>query len=217
MSASVTVYLLDDEPDVTRALSFMLASVGIAARSFNAPEEFLDCFRREDGAACFILDLRMPGASGIEVLETVNALRPDVPVTFLSAHGDIAIAVRTMKLGAFDFLQKPFEPQAFLDTVNRMMRTAHQRFAAREEQRRAAEKLTALSPRELEVMEQMVTGASSKEIGRILGISPKTVDVHRTNVLRKLGVSSNRELIRYAREPAHTPGQHLLHPTKRNV
>ena len=202
MSDSTTVYLLDDEPDVTRALSFMLASVGISARSFNKPDEFLATFAHEDGAACFIVDLRMPGTGGIEVLEAVHARRPDVPVTFLSAHGDIAIAVRTMKLGAFDFLQKPFEPQAFLDTVNRMMRIAGERFAEREERRRTDEKLACLSPRELEVMEQMVTGASSKEIGRILGISPKTVDVHRTNVMRKLGIASNRELIRYARAPS---------------
>lgn len=206
MSDGATVYLLDDEPDVTRALSFMLASVGISARAFNRPDAFLAAFAHEDGAACFIVDLRMPGTGGIEVLEAVHARRPDVPVTFLSAHGDIAIAVRTMKLGAFDFLQKPFEPQAFLDTVNRMTRIAAERFAEREERRRADEKLACLSPRELEVMEQMVAGASSKEIGRVLGISPKTVDVHRTNVMRKLGIASNRELIRYARAPGLRAG-----------
>lgn len=198
----VAIFLVDDEPSVTDALAWMLDSVGIRAQAFNAPEQFLETFATVAGPCCIVLDLRMPGTSGLEVMEDVLARRSDVPITFLSAHGDIPTAVRTVKRGAFDFLQKPFEPQLFIDTVNRMMRMAANRFKMREAERLRQDRLSCLSPREAEVFSQLLDGKSSKEIGRHYDISPKTVDVHRTNIMHKLGVTSHRELIQQLRAPA---------------
>lgn len=188
------IFLVDDEPDITRGLSWLLESVDLPTEMFNDSRAFLARLKEYDGAACTILDLRMPGLSGLEVMEQAVARRPDIPIIFLSAHGDVPSAVRAMKLGAFDFLQKPFNPQQFLDCVNRALRLAQERHAEWLRQRNNSESVSRLSAREREVLQLMLEGRSSKEIGRELVISPKTVDVHRANVLRKLGMNTAREL-----------------------
>ena len=194
MEAPVQIFLVDDEPDVTRGLCWLLESVGLAGQAFQIADDFLKTLVLTQGPACAVLDLRMPGLSGIEVMERMAARRPDVPIIFLSAHGDVPSAVRAMKLGAFDFLQKPFNPQQFLECINRATRVAAERYADWCKRRDYDESLARLSAREREVMEHTMTGRSSKEIGRALSISPKTVDVHRANILRKLEVGTAREL-----------------------
>lgn len=194
MESEVRIFLVDDEPDVTRGLSWLLESVGLGAESFSEPHRFLETLAAHDGPACAVLDLRMPGLSGLDVMERLVKLRPDLPIVFLSAHGDVPTAVRAMKLGAFDFLQKPFNPQQFLECVQRARRQAVERYADWLKRRDYDSSLSRLSGREREVLELMLDGGSSKEIGRKLDISPKTVDVHRANILRKLEVSSAREL-----------------------
>lgn len=194
METPVRIFLVDDEPDVTRGLSWLLESVGLAAEAHQVAESFLGALDSCPGPACAVLDLRMPGLSGIEVMERLIARRPDMPIVFLSAHGDVPSAVRAMKLGAFDFLQKPFNPQQFLECINRALRASSERHAEWLKRRDYDASLSRLSTREREVMEHTLAGRSSKEIGRILTISPKTVDVHRANILRKLEVGTAREL-----------------------
>ena len=194
MTQEVRIYLVDDEPDVTRGLSWLLESVDLQAEAHHRADPFLASLASHPGPACAVLDLRMPGLSGIEVMERLVARRPDVPIIFLSAHGDVPSAVRAMKLGAFDFLQKPFNPQQFLECINRARVSAVERHAEWLKRRDYDESLARLSTREREVLELMLEGGSSKEIGRRLDISPKTVDVHRANILRKLEVANAREL-----------------------
>ena len=193
MDAAVQIFLVDDEPDVTGATRWLLESVGLHATAFNEVAPFLDALPRESGPACVVLDLRMPGRSGLELMEHLADVRPDVPVLFLSAHGDVPSAVRAMKLGAVDFLQKPCNPQQFLEHVGKACRLARERHAEQRAQTDVAARLATLSRRERDVFRRMLDGQSSKESGRALDISPKTVDVHRANIVRKLGATSSRD------------------------
>lgn len=188
------IFLVDDEPDVTRGLRWLLESVGITAEEHHQADSFLSRLVHHTGGACVVLDLRMPGLSGIEVMEQLAMRRPDVPIIFLSAHGDVPSAVRAMKLGAFDFLQKPFNPQQFLECIHRARTAATERHRDWRKRRDYDDSLSRLSARERDVLPLMLDGGSSKEVGRKLGISPKTVDVHRANILRKLEVANAREL-----------------------
>lgn len=189
------IFLVDDDDSVTTSLSWMLESVKLAPIVFNDPRQFLDEFLRFEGPACIVLDMRMAGMGGVEVLERVLEHRKDVPVTLLSAHGDVPIAVRSMKLGAFDFLQKPCDPQTFLDTVNLMIRQAEELYEVSQEEKKKDDTLSKLSPREVEVFNFIIQGMSSKEIAYELNISPKTIDIHRANILKKVDVANYRDLI----------------------
>lgn len=192
---AVRVHLVDDEPAVTRSLQWLLSSVGIDAECHADARQFLAVLRaREADPCCAVLDLRMPDMSGLELLEVIGKERPGTPVIFLSAHGDVGSAVRAMKLGAVDFLQKPFDPQTFLDCVAKAMRLAREQQAAREWQRRRVGMLERLSARERDLLPLVLEGASSKDIARRLAISPRTVDVHRASILHKLEVPTVREL-----------------------
>lgn len=189
------IFLVDDDKAVTHSMAWMLESVKLTATAFNDPLAFVTFFRDFDDPACLLLDMRMAGMGGMEVLQNIMARRQDVPVTMLSAHGDVPIAVRSMKLGAFDFLEKPLAPQLFLDTVNLMLRKAVERFDARAEVIHRDQELAELSPRECEIFSLLLNGHSSKEIAKKLDISPKTVDIHRANILKKLNLASYRDLI----------------------
>jgi FixJ family two-component response regulator len=191
---TVEILLVDDEPDVTRGLCWLLESVNLRSRSFGNAGDFLAALDAHREPACAVLDLRMPGVGGLELMERLTQARPDVPIIFLSAHGDVPSAVRAMKLGAHDFLQKPFDPQVFLECVRRCSALARERHAALLSERSFAEHLERLSPRERDILRYLLQGASSKEIGRALKISHKTVEVHRANVLRKFNVGTSREL-----------------------
>lgn len=191
----VTVFLVDDEPDVSTALVWLLDSVKIHARAFQSGEEFLKALSSHEGPCCAVLDLRMPETSGLELLQRMNELNHRLPVIFLSAHGDVPAAVNAMQLGAIDFLQKPFNSQTFLDSINRAIRLAR---AAREQLSRESEMqnlIARLSEREKDVLQALLRGQTSKEIAKTLGISPKTVDVHRANIMHKLKVTTYRDLL----------------------
>lgn len=192
---SPSIFLVDDDQSVTDSLAWMLESVRLHATAFNDPVEFVRFLDGFDGPACVVLDMRMGEMGGLEVLQHIIARRKDMPVTLLSAHGDVPIAVRSMKIGAFDFLQKPFDPQSFLDTVNQMLRKARELYSERKEERERHELLSDLSAREGEIFSFLLQGLSSKEIAKNINISPKTVDIHRANILKKLGLVSYRDLI----------------------
>lgn len=190
------VFLVDDEKDVTDALAWLLDSVKIKSRAFASASAFLESLRRFDGAACAVVDLRMPEMSGLELQNRIVEAGHDLPLIFLTAHGDIPAAVNAMQAGAIDFIQKPFNPEQFLASVQRAMRLAGERHTRRLADLKIRRLIEQLSPREQEVLHGLLDGRTSKEIAGTLDISPKTVDVHRANVMKKMGVASGAELIR---------------------
>lgn len=203
----VEVYIVDDEPEVLDGLVWLLESVKIRARTFTSPAAFVDAVRRTEGPLCAVLDLRMPEMSGLELQKKLVDEGHDIPLFFLSAHGDIPAAVNAMQLGAVDFLQKPFKPQDFLDAINKVMRVAREHHARRIQAATWQQRIDKLSSREVEILDALKKGYTSKEIARMHDISPKTVDVHRANVLRKMGVSTTIELQRLiARHEAEGSG-----------
>ncbi|MCB5362426.1 response regulator transcription factor [Pusillimonas sp. CC-YST705] len=194
---TVQVYLVDDEADVTDALVWLLESVSIRSRAFTSAQAFLAEVRRAQGPACAVLDLRMPEMSGLELQRQLIAHgHDDIPLVFLTAHGDVPAAVNAMQAGAIDFVQKPFNPDSFLESIRRAMRLALQRHTQRSSEVHMRRLLAHLSSREIEVLRGLLDGLTSKELGKVLGISPKTVDVHRANVVRKMQVGSTTELVR---------------------
>lgn len=198
----VKVFLVDDEPAVTRGLRFLLSSVGIDSVSCGDGRGFLASLEEHAGPACAVLDLRMPGMTGLEVLEALAARRDEVPVILLTAHGDVDSAVRAMKLGALDFLQKPFEPASFVALLRQAIERARELHGLALAAREREALLAPLSARERELLPLLLDGASSKEIGRQLGLSPRTVDVHRASILAKTGAPTMRDLAARFREPA---------------
>jgi FixJ family two-component response regulator len=193
---SVQVFLVDDERAVTDALMWLLESVKIPSRSFDDADSFVQALRDVQGPVCAVLDLRMPGVSGLELQQRLADDGIDVPLMFLSAHGDVPAAVNAMQQGAVDFLQKPVNSQSFLNSINRIVRMARERFENKQREEGVQQKLDRLSARELDVLSGLLDGKTSKLMARDLNISPKTVDVHRASVMRKLLVTNSAELIK---------------------
>ena len=196
----VTVFLVDDEPDVSTALVWLLDSVKIHACAFQSGEEFLNALASHEGPCCAVLDLRMPETSGLELLQRMNELNHRIPVIFLSAHGDVPAAVNAMQLGAIDFLQKPFNSQIFLNSINRAIRLARTAYEQMSRESDMRNFIARLSEREKDVLQALLRGQTSKEIAKALRISPKTVDVHRANIMHKLKVTTYRDLLNIFRQ-----------------
>jgi two-component system response regulator FixJ len=193
------IYIVDDDDAMRSALSLLITTVGYEPVAFARPSEFLAKFDR-DVAGCVVLDVRMPELSGLEVQQRLNRSGALLPVILITGHGDIPMAVQAMKDGAFDFLQKPFRDQDLLDRINAALeQDANNRRALehREDLRRRAESLT---PREREVMGLVVDGRANKVIAIDLGLSERTIEIHRAKVMEKMG----------ARSIAHLVKMHLL-------
>jgi two-component system response regulator FixJ len=191
----VHVFLVDDEPDVTDALTWLLDSVRIRSSAYARPSEFIAAVRRHDGPCCAAIDLRMPEMTGLELQRFLLDQGLPIPLIFLTAHGDVPAAVNAMQAGALDFVQKPFNPNHFLESIRKAMRMALQQYEERQQQRTMAELLRQLSAREIDVLRGVHEGLTSKLIAKKLQISPKTVDVHRANIMRKMGVGTSVELV----------------------
>lgn len=194
-SRETVVLLVDDERAVTDGLAWLLESVRIPSRAFHTPSALLRALPGIEGPACAVVDMRMPEMTGLELQERVRDLGVELPIVFLTAHGDVPAAVRAMQGGAVDFMQKPFNPDAFLASVNRMIRLAQTGHDLRQRRARLEELRARLTPREREVLAGLLRAQSSKEIARRIGINPKTVDVHRANLMKKLGVTGTGELV----------------------
>lgn len=189
-----TVFVVDDDEAMRDSISCLLESVHLHNRTFGNAKDFLDfCNPRQSG--CILLDIRMPGMSGIELLEHLKARGIKMPVIIISGHGDVPLAVRALKLGAFEFLQKPFNAQDMLDHVHAALRLIQQNNLENRKQECLRSNFDSLTGREKEVMELMVAGNSSKAIGMKLGISPRTVDIHRSKIMKKLNIHSVAELV----------------------
>lgn len=189
------VYVVDDDPELLESVSWLLDSIGIRAITCDSADEFLDRYRGQH-PACLILDVRMPRMSGTRLQEILVEELPHVAVIFVSAHGDIKMSVRVMQRGAIDFLEKPYEPQHLLDVVQAGIVTARDRWLAHRERAGLQEKLDTLTPREREILCLVVEGLPSQNIARRLGMSVKTVDVHRARIKSKTDADSINTLVR---------------------
>jgi FixJ family two-component response regulator len=191
------VFIVDDDFSVRAALEDLLGSIGLNVQSFGTVQEFLDS-RRPDAAGCIVLDVRLPGTSGLEFQRLLARSEINLPIIFISGHGDIAISVQAMKLGAIEFLTKPLREQELVDAVQ--FGIARER-TRRQEARRldgVKERLQSLTPREREVFELVIAGRQSKIIAADLKLSVMTVKVHRSHVMRKMGAKSLIDLARMA-------------------
>ncbi|WP_088286596.1 response regulator transcription factor [Ideonella sp. A 288] len=198
MTSSPLIHLVDDDPAVRDSLALLIGTIGLRVQPWADPQAFLDGLDRE-AIGAIVLDLRMPGLGGLQVLERLAAMGVDQPVVMLTGHGTVALCRRAFKSGVAEFLEKPVDDQQLLDALQAAVR-AHVRSRQRlQADREAAERYGQLSPREREVLGLIVEGLTNKEIGRALALSPRTVETHRAHLLAKLGTESLAQLIkRYA-------------------
>jgi FixJ family two-component response regulator len=193
--ASPVVYVLDDDDGMRNALVALIGTIGHEPVAYSRPSEFLRDFDPER-PGCLVLDVRMPEMSGLEVQQELNRRGAMVPVLLITGHGDVPMAVQAMKNGAFEFLQKPFRDQELIDGINRALRKdaeGREAIARVAEVKRRAE---TLSPREREVMRLVVDGRANKVIAIDLGLSERTVEIHRANVMEKMRAQSVAHLVK---------------------
>jgi RNA polymerase sigma factor (sigma-70 family) len=201
--AATTVFVVDDDAAIRDAICSLLESVGMRVRAFASPKEFL-ASGADSGPRCLILDIRLPGTSGLDFQRELAAKDLDIPIIFITGHGDIPMTVQAMKAGAIDFLAKPFRDQDLLDAIHRAVARDHDRRLAREEIAQLKERVEQLTPREREVMLLVVKGLLNKQIAAQLGTSETTVKIHRGQVMRKLQADSLPDLVRMVEKVSGT-------------
>lgn len=189
------VHVIDDDEAMRASLAFLLDTSGLTARSYDSATSFLETF---DAAAPGVLvtDVRMPEMTGLELVRRLKARNLDMPIIMITGHGDVSLAVEAMKAGVVDFLEKPFAEQRLLDAIRSAMAQSAKADNDHAERERAKQALASLSPREQEVLEGVVAGKLNKVIAHELGISPRTVEVYRANVMSKTGAHGLSELVR---------------------
>ncbi|MCE9641514.1 MAG: response regulator [Betaproteobacteria bacterium] len=187
--------MVDDDQAVARSLRWLIESVRLKVETFASAQAFLDGY---DAAkpGCLVLDVRMPGMSGIELQERLTAQRIRVPIIFITGHGDVQMAVRAVQAGAFDFIEKPFNDQDLLDRMQRAISFDSERRERDTQRAQLGALFTSLTPREREVMDLVVEGMSNKAVANTLGLSAKTVEVHRAKVMEKMNARSVSDLVR---------------------
>ncbi|HEY6198121.1 MAG TPA: response regulator transcription factor [Candidatus Binatia bacterium] len=194
---SSTVFIVDDNPSVRKALTRLVRSAGHEVRAFASAKEFL-AETHDDGVACLVLDIRMPGLSGIDLQRELSTAKKILPIVFITGHGDVPMSVRAMKNGAVDFFPKPVKDTDLLNAIEQALaRCARERFQ-RDEMEDIQSRVDSLTPREREVLEHVVAGQLNKQVAYDLGTVEKTIKVHRARVMDKMGVDSLAELVRLA-------------------
>jgi FixJ family two-component response regulator len=189
------VYVVDDDRNVRQSIDFLLGVIEVDVRLHARAEEFLDHYQ-PGIPGCLLLDVRMPGMSGLDLQEAMRQQDIDLPIIFISGHGDIPMVVRTMQKGALDFLQKPFNDQRLLDLVQEGIAIDRTRRAERREEIIAGARFELLTPRERNTLELILRGMTNKEMAIALGISPKTIETHRARIMEKMQVDSLAGLMR---------------------
>jgi len=192
------VYIIDDDADVRRSLCLLVQSVHLTPISFSSAAEFLNAYTDEqrDQTGCILVDLRMPGISGLELQRRLHSMRVHMPVIFMSAYGDVSTVSEVMRAGALDFIQKPFNPQVLLERINEAILTDSDRRTAELHRLDVLHRLERLTEREREIMQLLADGCSTKTIAARLNISTKTVDNHRAKILEKMEVENPAQLAR---------------------
>ena len=203
MNKNPIVVVVDDDSGVRNAMRALLKSVGLNATLFSSAQEFLTAYDPQQ-PGCLLLDIRMPGMSGLELQQELNLRGAVIPVIFMTGHGDVPMAVEAMQHGAFDFLQKPFRDQDLLDRIQRAISKDTERRKSLGEHARIQAHLESLTPREREVLDLMTLGKQNKVIGQDLGVSPRTIEIHRARVMEKMGAHSVAELVRMMLDLKHT-------------
>ena len=197
MSQGKNVYVIDDDPAISDSLDFLLGAAGFSVRAFDSGQVFLDQLAKLEHG-CVVTDMRMPGIDGMELLRRVNSGARKLPVIVMTGHGDVPLAVEAMKLGALDFLEKPFEDDRLIGMIETAL--SGQQNGSKSEAAMAdmAARVASLTQRERQVMQGLVTGQSNKTIAREYDISPRTVEVYRANVMTKMQAGNLSELVRFA-------------------
>lgn len=188
------VYLVDDDEAVRDSLGLLFKSIGLKHEAYASALDFLERYD-ERRHSCLVADIRMPGLSGLELQQRLNEQRAEVPIIFITGHGDVPMAVTAMKSGAADFIQKPFRDQDLIDRINKALARDLDRRKGRAEQDEIRNRIALLTPREKEVMQRVVRGQANKVIAMDLGVSQRTVELHRARVMRKLRMRSVAELV----------------------
>ena len=204
-SPSPTVYVVDDDQAVCTSLRLLLKSAGLATQSMSSAAEFLAAYQPGQHG-CLVLDVRMPGMNGLELQQELNVRGATIPVIFVTGHGDVPMAVEAMQHGAFDFLQKPFRDQELIDRIQRALARDASMYAALREHEHIRERLRSLTPRERQVLQLMTEGKPNKVMAHELGVSQRTVEIHRARVMEKSGASSLAQLVRMVMDDARIGG-----------
>jgi len=195
MDEDGTVFLIDDDPGVRDSLTLLLSLKGIRTQPFATAESFLETYRPE-WAGCVLTDLRMPGMTGLELQSMLRERRLDVPVVVLTAHGDVATARAALKNGACDFLEKPIDDATLIEVLHNALRVDRERRAAVTARSSADRRMERLTEREREILTLLAAGHQNRQIAAQLGISPRTVEVHKARIMEKLACRSLADLIR---------------------
>ncbi len=190
----LAVFVVDDDEAMRDSLDFLLSSAGCAVRTFEAAERLLEALA-DGNCGCVVSDVRMPGVDGLELLRRIKAARPSLPVVIITGHGDVPLAVEAMKLGAVDFVEKPFDDERLIGVVQAALAGAAR---AAEPSNEIGARVASLSPRERQVLDGLVAGLSNKAIARAHDISPRTVEVYRANLMVKMQAASLSDLVRMA-------------------
>jgi two-component system response regulator FixJ len=190
----LAVFVVDDDDAMRDSLDFLLSSAGCAVRTFESAERLLEALT-DSNCGCVVSDVRMPGIDGLELLRRIKAARPGLPVVIITGHGDVPLAVEAMKLGAADFVEKPFDDERLIGVVQAALAGAPREADPANE---IGARVASLSPRERQVLDGLVAGLSNKAIARAHDISPRTVEVYRANLMAKMQAGSLSDLVRMA-------------------
>ena len=200
-----TVFIVDDDPSMREMLEWLMSEVGIQTRSFETAKAFLDELR-DDTAGCLLLDVRMPGMSGLELQGVLQDRDCPITIIFLTGHGDVPMATMAMSVGAFDFIEKPFNNQRLIEAVHRAVAHSRQTAGAHRQRQEIRAREETLTKREREVFRHLVDGKANKEIAGELGMSERTVETHRRNILGKMKARNAVELVRMAMDCGFATG-----------
>ena len=190
-----TVFIVDDDDGVRKSLSFLLQAAGLTVEVFASAQNFLERYDPYAGG-CVVLDVRMPEMTGLELQEYLNVHGAIIPVIFITGHADVAMAVEAMRHGAYDFLQKPFLDQDLLERVRRALEDDHSNRLRLQQHDAIRERLVSLTPREREILDLVTSGKANKVMAAQLGVSQRTVEIHRAHVMEKMGAKSVAQLVR---------------------